>query len=169
MVGFGERLARVRDSHRIRCADPRAIYLGRAIDSQGSRNSMLATTRILVSELATARVFCYPPTTPNSLMAPSLSSRDLSAPTISSDKGSGTSPPPPTVDILKNFDGWNWFLEWFLVSYVSALIRFSFPLLVTISMYSFVFGKLAPDRIEKKKGKLLRLKAIQFINTQILS
>jgi len=104
MEGFGERSAWFRNGHSIRCTDPIAIYLGRATDSQVSRNSMLTTTRILVSELATARVFCYPPTTPNSLMAPSLPSRDLSALTIPSDKGSGTSPPPPTVDILKKVD-----------------------------------------------------------------
>ena len=73
--------------------DPEATSTYRTIDSDALRNSMLATTRILVSRLPTARVFCYTPTIPYSLTAPSLSpSMDLSVPTILSDMGSDISP-----------------------------------------------------------------------------
>ena len=50
---------------------------------------------------------------------------DLSVPTISSDKGSGTSPPPPTVETWKQVDRWNRSLGWFWFSYFFILVRLS--------------------------------------------
>ena len=98
MKVFGERLARLLGGHSSLRTGWRATCPSRAANSQAWRPTMLATTRILVFKLVTARVFCYPPTTPNSLIAPSLLPRDQSVPTISSDKGNGTTPPPPTVE-----------------------------------------------------------------------
>jgi len=121
------------------------LFLGAACSFEASwEESLPRTGESLATERQAMRSAPRPP----------ASGWDLSVPMISNDKGSGTSPTPPTVEIWKMVDWWNRLLGWYWFSCFSVISVVHSLILVLISMYLFGFEKLdCINELRKKKKK----------------